>query len=249
MLKEGGSAYGHRLVFLGSDGFFPSDGDNTKLRAPFSPRTGSGGSLSLRTLEDRRIGAMAIGSLIGKISFSRTCLFGNPQPMRRPLYNKGRLQHYAGKLAPRETATLTWREATLAELHHRIGGRLGRRADFSLFADAARSDPLISGFRGPSSIAQSPTSDKRATPFNAASAFPSPTQDLRVGISRAAGFSFPARRPAQKYRMRHLHGQKQCDRISPPRGFSRQLYCCRGGGLLEDYPEAGGGGMGRPRRI
>ena len=99
------------------------------------------------SLKALRIAALAIGSLIGKLSFSQTRLFGkfartHPRPLNRKLYRR----FYAAKLSPRESTTLKRRIAALTKIKPRIARGIDRYTDFILLTDAAKHTPLIAGF-------------------------------------------------------------------------------------------------------
>ena len=97
-------------------------------------------------LSEWRIDSTALESLIGKLSFSQTCLFGKfARTQLRPLYQKLYRRFYVAKLSPREIPTLKWWSAVLRGLKPRIARILNRYPDFILFTDAATITPLIAG--------------------------------------------------------------------------------------------------------
>lgn len=98
------------------------------------------------TSEAGRIDALALGSLIGKLIFSQTSLFGkSARTQLMPLCKKLYRHYYAAMLTQRETKTLNWRKDFPAELKPRVARGLGHRPYFALFTDAATSTPLIAG--------------------------------------------------------------------------------------------------------
>ena len=146
-LKKEKSAYGDRLVSLGLEGFSPCKANNMELRVSLPVEKGGKWSSAISlTLAEGKISAHALERIIGKLSFSQTCLFGKfARTQLRPLYKKLYRHHYVATLTPRETTTLIWRPSVLAELKPRIARGLGRCPDFILFTDAATRTPLIAG--------------------------------------------------------------------------------------------------------
>ena len=103
-------------------------------------------SLLQQVLTDRKINIIELESLIGKLSFSQTCLFGKfARTQLRPLYKKLHSRFYSAKLSSREMSTLRWWLAITKELKPRIAHSLNSHPDFVLFTDAATSNPLIAG--------------------------------------------------------------------------------------------------------
>ena len=146
-LKSEKSDCGPRLTFLGIEGYFPCKANGMRLRVPLpETKAQKWAPLLQQVLTGRKIGIVELESLIGKLSFSQTCLFGKfARTQLRPLYKKLHGRFYSTELSSREHSAIRWWLATIKELRPRIAQGLNSHPDLILFTDAATSNPLIAG--------------------------------------------------------------------------------------------------------
>ena len=97
------SLVGARIAFLGLEGFAPPPGNSMRLSARLKADKASKCVDSIRLfLEKGRTGHKAMGSLIGKLGFSRTSLFGEfARCQLRALYLKMHHKWYSQTISER----------------------------------------------------------------------------------------------------------------------------------------------------
>ena len=95
-------------------------------------------------LERGRVGHKELESLIGKLGFSQTCLFGKfARCQLRALYLKLRSKWFAPTITDRETLVFRWWVSVLQNVSPRIASSPALQADFIVYTDAATSSRLM----------------------------------------------------------------------------------------------------------
>ena len=151
-LKAEKEEVGPRVTFLGLRGFFPCRENGWKLQITLPSDKAKAWADYVRSFRQRgSIHALELETLIGRLSFSQTCLFGKfARTQMRCLYKKLHRRVYVAKFTPRELLSLRWWEAVLTELRPRVPRGIQRSPFWVLFTDAATKTNLMAAilFRG-----------------------------------------------------------------------------------------------------
>ena len=123
-----------------------------KPQASLPPEKASSWSALVRSFTGAgTIRFQELESLVGKLGFSQTCLFGEFARIQlRPLYRKLYDRSFSPHLTSDELSNLAWRADVLSELNPRIPRGCQRTPDWVLFTDAATSTNIFAAvlFRG-----------------------------------------------------------------------------------------------------
>ena len=108
-------------------------------------------AIILKHIADDTITQIELEKLLGKLCFSKTCLFGKfARTQLRRLYRKLHTKTYTAKLTKLEKMSLRWWADVIISLRRRIPRKPGRTAEFVLYTDAATSTNRVAAllFRG-----------------------------------------------------------------------------------------------------
>ena len=95
-------------------------------------------------LERGRVGRKELESLIGKLGFSQTCLFGKfARCQLRAPYLKLHQRWFVATIAERETLVFRWWVSVLRNVSPRIASSPALQADLIIYTDAAASSHLM----------------------------------------------------------------------------------------------------------
>ena len=132
------------MTFIGLLGSFPFHGNNFRLAISLTPEKREKWPILIRSY--LKLGGSPIGflgRLIGRLSFSKTEIFGKfPRAQQRPLYTKLYRRVYNSRLPKLERDTLRWWGDVIAEFDPRLSAPRPARADWLIYTDAA-TDPLL----------------------------------------------------------------------------------------------------------
>ena len=136
---------GEEVVFLGLLGFFPNPTRDMALeiKLPQDKKdkwiTAINGFLGKGTISKDQL-----DSLIGRLSFSQTSLFGRfGRHMMTPIHTKANACPYTPTLSDRDVRTLHWWATALRTHGVRTVGERPDRPDMIVFTDAATSTAII----------------------------------------------------------------------------------------------------------
>ena len=151
-LKAEKADVGHRVTFLGLRGPSPWRGNAAKMHISLTGEKASQRPELIRTYHTSgSIHALELESLIGKLGFSQTCLFGNfARAQMRYIYKKIRRLFYVSCFFARELHPPLWWETISAEHQPRIPMGPNRTPTWVLFAYAATMTKLFAAalFKG-----------------------------------------------------------------------------------------------------
>ena len=144
-LKLKKSVVGPVITFLGLEGTFPTPENGMKLSVRLTPEKASRWIDAIRLfLSKGRVGREDLGSLIGKLGFSQTCLFGNfARCQLRALYCKLSRRWYVPKLSSREILISRWWISVRHAVSPRVVAPSDAQADLIVYTDAATSSQII----------------------------------------------------------------------------------------------------------
>ena len=140
---------GRREYFWGIRGTFPrpEDGMARAIKLPPSNAKTSTATLE-RIIETRPIARKDLESVIGRLSFTRTSVFGRiGRSMRAPLYKKLHMGKYIPALSLIEATSLGRRAASLAHVKHREATPKHPMAERIVYSDAAGKSQIIATVR------------------------------------------------------------------------------------------------------
>ena len=144
-LKISKSQVGDRITFLGLEGLFHSPANLMKLSARLTTDKASEWIDTVKGfLERGRVGRKELESLIGKLGFSQTCLFGKfDRCQLRALYLKLHQKWFVSTITERETLVSRWWISALRNVSPRIASSPALQADLIVYTDAATSSRLM----------------------------------------------------------------------------------------------------------
>ena len=144
-LKASKSQVGDKVVFLRLEGSFPSPQNSMQISVRLTPDKASKWIDTLKLfLSQGRVGHRDLESLIGKLGFSQTCLFGKfARCHLRALYPKLHRKWYIPMLSAYETSAIRWWIATLRNVSPRLVLPPTTRADWIIYTDAASISEII----------------------------------------------------------------------------------------------------------
>ena len=138
-LKVEKSFIGNWNSFLGMDAIFPSPVNGMTLSISLSEEKAiKWSNLIDRILSEHSISHTTLESLIGRMAFAQTAVFGKfARAMLKPLYAKLYAPGYTTAISPAIRRNLEWWRATLRSKHQRITAFDRSRPDWVLYTDAA----------------------------------------------------------------------------------------------------------------
>ena len=141
-LKREKSAIGTSNIFLGLSAQFPSPENSMTLSLSLSPDKAAKWSDSiLAIIEAQLISHAALESLIGRLSFAQTAVFGRfARAMLKPLYAKLYAPRFTSTISPALARNLSWRATTLKLPHPRVVKFSRSKPDWAIYTDAAFED-------------------------------------------------------------------------------------------------------------
>ena len=138
-LKLEKSAIGSHIVFLGLLGSFPNPSNHMTLSLSLAQEKSERWINMIRQIiADRKISHMALESLIGRLAFAQTAVFGRfVRAMLKPLYAKLYTPHYNPHLSEMILRNLARWRATLTNINPRVIKFDRSHPDWVLYTDAA----------------------------------------------------------------------------------------------------------------
>ena len=144
-LKKTKTDRGKRIIFLGLQGDFPSPGNKMLLSIDLpTVKATTWCNTILSILSRGVISHDELESLIGRLSFTQTSVFGRiGRGMLAPLYAKLRSVPYHAALSDKESMTLSWWTAALPNMEPRVATPKTDRTDRIVYTDAAGKSRII----------------------------------------------------------------------------------------------------------
>ena len=138
-LKTAKSEIGTHITFLGLAASFPAPTNQMTLTLSLSPEKAKRwASLIDYFLQEGAITHAALESLIGKLGFAQSAVFGKfARAMLKPLYIKLYAQRYLPALTPALIRNLRWWRTTLKNILPMTVSPNRSRPDWVLYTDAA----------------------------------------------------------------------------------------------------------------
>ena len=138
-LKTAKSVIGSSNTFLGLTAFFPQPANQMSLAISLPRDKAHRWARMIATiLRSGTISHATIESLIGRLSFAQTAVFGRfARAMLKPLYTKLYSKRFLPHISPPLERNLRWWAATLLSLRSRIATRASNRPDWIIYTDAA----------------------------------------------------------------------------------------------------------------
>ena len=151
-LKDKKTKFGKRVDFLGLSGEFPARSNKGTLSICLTREKATNWrALIVDFLKEGRISHQALESIIGKLGFSQSAMFGKfARSQMRVLYKKQHRKIYCAILSEQEKAVLNWWCAVLTELKPRVARQIVHTPDFVIYSDAASTHVRIAAilFKG-----------------------------------------------------------------------------------------------------
>ena len=138
-LKREKSAIGQVNTFLGLTAHFPNPSNDMKLSLTLSPDKAEKWSDSIiQIIEERQISHARLESLIGRLAFAQTAVFGRfARAMLKPLYAKLYSPRYFAPISQSVLRNLSWWAASLSSLRPRIVDFSRSTPDWVIYSDAS----------------------------------------------------------------------------------------------------------------
>ena len=138
-LKREKSAIGISNIFLGLSAQFPSPENSMTLTLSLSPDKATKWSESiLEIIEAQSITHATLESLIGRLAFAQTAVFGRfARAMLKPLYAKLYAPRFVPTLSQALIRNLSWWATTLKLIHPRVVKFSRSKPDWVIYTDAA----------------------------------------------------------------------------------------------------------------
>ena len=136
---------GNSVVFLGLLGTFPSPKNGGQLLISLTDEKRTKWPQLINTyLKAGSISHRCLEKLIGRLSFSMTCIFGEfARTQLRPLHQKFFRRVYNAQLSQHERCTLEWWRSIIADFTPRIAVSRSQIADWIIYTDAATDPPSL----------------------------------------------------------------------------------------------------------
>ena len=144
-LKKTKTDRGRRIISLGLQGDFPSPGNKMLLSIdlPGEKATARRNTIG-RILSEGVVSQDALDSIIGRLSFAQTSVFGRVgRGMMAPLYAELRSAPYHTTLSGRDSMTLAWWTAALPNMEPRVATPNTDRTDRIVYTDAAGKSRIV----------------------------------------------------------------------------------------------------------
>ena len=137
--KVGKSEIGTFNTFLGLTAYFPHPSNQTSLViSPPMDKAHRWARMIYEILDSKLAPRATLESLIGRISFAQTAVFGRfGRAMIKPLYTKLYSKRYFPMLSPAVERSLRWWAATLLSLEPRLATQTRTLPDWVIYTDAA----------------------------------------------------------------------------------------------------------------